>query len=79
MAITAVVLGGVSIAGGSGSIVGVLLGSILIGVIENALNLARISSFWKLAINGFTILLAVIVYKVVSQRARSTDGGRAPA
>jgi rhamnose transport system permease protein len=79
MAITAVVLGGVSIAGGSGSIVGVLLGSVLIGVIRNALNLARISPFWKDAINGFIILLAVIVYKVVSQRARSAEGGRAPS
>ena len=78
VAITAVVLGGVNIAGGSGSIMGVLLGSILIGVIGNALNLARISPFWKLAINGFTILLAVIVYKVVSQRTRPADGGRAP-
>ncbi len=77
MAITAVVLGGVNIAGGSGSIVGVLLGSVLIGVIGNALNLARISPFWKLAINGFVILLAVIVYKVVSQRSRSAEGGRA--
>lgn len=75
VAITAVVLGGVNIAGGSGSILGVLLGAILIGVIGNALNLARISPFWKLAINGFIILLAVIVDKVVSRRVRSRAAG----
>ena len=68
MAITAVVLGGVNVAGGSGSIFGVLLGSLLIGVINNALNLVRISPFWKLAINGLIILLAVIVDKLISRR-----------
>jgi rhamnose transport system permease protein len=68
MAITAVVLGGVNIAGGSGSIFGVLLGSLLIGVINNSLNIVRISPFWKLAINGFIILLAVIVDKLISRR-----------
>ena len=68
MAITAVVLGGVNIAGGAGSIVGVLFGSLLIGVINNALNLVRISPFWKLAINGLIILLAVIVDKIISRR-----------
>lgn len=67
-AITAAVLGGVNIAGGSGSIWGVLLGSILIGIINNALNLVRISPFWKLAINGFIILMAVIVDKLISRR-----------
>jgi rhamnose transport system permease protein len=68
MAITAVVLGGVNIAGGSGSIWGVLIGSLLIGIINNALNLVRISPFWKLAINGFIILMAVIVDKLISRR-----------
>jgi rhamnose transport system permease protein len=67
-AITAVVLGGVNVAGGAGSIVGVLFGSLLIGVINNALNLVRISPFWKLAINGLIILLAVIVDKIISRK-----------
>lgn len=59
--ITAVVIGGIKVTGGSGSILGVLLGSVLIGVINNALNIVRVSPFWKLAINGFIILMAVIV------------------
>jgi rhamnose transport system permease protein len=66
--ITAVVIGGVKVTGGSGSIFGVLLGSILIGVINNALNLIRVSPFWKLAINGFIILMAVIVDKYIQER-----------
>ena len=66
--ITAVVLGGVSTFGGSGSIMGVLFGSVLIGVINNSLNLIRVSPFWKLAINGFIILMAVIVDKIISDK-----------
>jgi rhamnose transport system permease protein len=67
MVITAVVIGGVKVTGGSGSIIGVLLGSVLIGVINNALNLVRVSPFWKLAINGFIILMAVIVDKYIQE------------
>lgn len=66
--ITAAVLGGTKITGGSGSVVGVLLGAVLIGVINNALNLARINPFWELAINGFIVLMAVIVDRVVADR-----------
>jgi rhamnose transport system permease protein len=66
--ITAVILGGVSIFGGSGSIIGVLFGSILIGTINNSLNIIRVSPFWKLAINGFIILMAVIVDNIISNR-----------
>jgi len=69
IAITAVVLGGVNIAGGSGSILGVLLGAVLIGTITNSLNLARVSPFWKLALNGAIILLAVIVDKRMSRKS----------
>ncbi len=67
-AITAAVLGGINVAGGSGSIWGVLLGSLLIGIINNALNLVRISPFWKLAINGLIILLAVVMDKLISRK-----------
>ena len=66
-AITAVILGGVAIAGGSGSIWGVLFGAILIGSINNSLNLIRVSPFWKLAINGAIILIAVIIDAVLAR------------
>jgi rhamnose transport system permease protein len=44
----------------------------LIGVINNALNLVRVSPFWKLAINGFIILMAVIVDKYIQESVNKT-------
>ena len=72
MAITAVVIGGVKSTGGSGSIIGVLIGAVIIGVINNALNIIHVSPFWKLAINGAIILSAVIVDKLISNRVNKT-------
>jgi len=69
--ITAVILGGVAVAGGSGSILGVLFGSILIGFINNALNIIKISPFWKLAINGLIILIAIIIDALISRKINS--------
>lgn len=73
-AIAAAIVGGVNIFGGSGTIPGVMLGSLLLGIIVNALNLVRISPFWKLAVQGLIILLAVVSDALMSrrlQRARS--------
>ena len=58
-AIAAVVLGGVSMAGGRGSIVGMLIGSLIIGVIGNGLNLMGIHSFYQMIIKGVIIIVAV--------------------
>jgi rhamnose transport system permease protein len=70
--VAAVVVGGVSIMGGSGTLPGVMLGSLLLGVIINALNLIRISPFWKLAVQGLVILLAVIADAALSRRFQRT-------
>ncbi|MEO5807942.1 ABC transporter permease [Devosia sp.] len=59
--IAACVIGGVSIAGGIGSVVGALLGAIFLGVINNALPVINISPFWQMAISGCAILLAVVL------------------
>ena len=59
--IAACVIGGVSIAGGIGSVVGVLLGALFLGVINNALPVINISPFWQMAISGAAILLAVVL------------------
>jgi rhamnose transport system permease protein len=56
--ISAVVIGGVSIFGGSGSILGVVLGCVLLGLINVALPALGVSDFYQLAIYGFAILLA---------------------
>ncbi len=67
-AISACVIGGVSIMGGSGSVVGVILGAFLLGIIHNAINLIGISEFWKEAFYGLAILLAVISDVVISRQ-----------
>jgi len=57
--IAAVVVGGVNIFGGSGTVFGAMLGAVLLGTIDNALTLLRLSQFWLQAIDGAVILLAV--------------------
>lgn len=57
--VAACVIGGVSIAGGVGSVPGAVLGALFLGVIKNALPVVGISPFWQMAISGSAILLAV--------------------
>jgi rhamnose transport system permease protein len=66
--IAACVIGGVSIFGGVGSVVGVLLGTLMFGIILNALELIGIVDFWKLSVQGFVILLAVMFDAILSHR-----------
>lgn len=65
--IAACVLGGVSIAGGSGKISGIILGSILLGILNNALPLINVSPFWQMGIQGAIILIAVIINALVKR------------
>lgn len=60
-AIAAVVLGGTSLSGGKGSIWGTLIGALIIGVLNNGLNLLNVSPFYQLVVKGFVILLAVLL------------------
>lgn len=59
--IAACVIGGVSIAGGVGTVAGTLLGALFLGVIVNALPVMQVTPFWQMAISGAVILAAVIV------------------
>ena len=60
-AIAAVVVGGTSMAGGSGKLGGTLIGVLIIGVLNNGLNLMGINSDWQYIVKGAVILLAVYV------------------
>ncbi|MBD8891157.1 ABC transporter permease [Roseibium litorale] len=59
--VAACVIGGISIAGGAGSVGGAVLGALFLGIIKNALPVINISPFWQLAISGSAILIAVAV------------------
>ena len=61
--IAAVVIGGTSLSGGKGSIMGTVLGAIIIGVLNNGLVLLNVSPFWQQVVKGGVILLAVIIDK----------------
>lgn len=60
-AIAAVVLGGTSLSGGKGKISGTLVGALIIGVLNNGLNLLGVSSFYQMVVKGIVILLAVLM------------------
>ena len=60
-AIAAVVLGGTSLAGGKGRISGTLIGALIIGTLNNGLNILNVSSFYQQVVKGVVILLAVLM------------------
>jgi ribose transport system permease protein len=64
-AIAAVVVGGTSFAGGVGSLMGTLLGVLVISVLNNGLNLLNVSSFYQPVVTGVVIALALLLYKAI--------------
>jgi ribose transport system permease protein len=69
--IAAVVIGGASLFGGTGTAIGALIGVLITSVIQNGINLLGINSFWRGTVTGAVIVLAVLV-----ERATRSDGGR---
>ena len=67
--IAAVVIGGTSLSGGRGSILGTVLGCLIIGVMNNGLSLMGVSSDWQLVIKGAVIIVAV----AIDQAGRKKD------
>lgn len=67
-AIAAVVLGGTMMTGGSGTLGGTLIGALIIGVINNGLNLLGVNSYWQDVVKGIIILFAV--YLDIARRLR---------
>jgi ribose transport system permease protein len=62
-AIAAVVIGGTSLSGGEGSVVGTIIGALIIGVLNNGLNLMNVSPFYQSIVKGSVILIAVLLDK----------------
>lgn len=60
-AIAAVVIGGTSLAGGEGRITGTIIGALVIGVLNNGLNLMNVSPFYQAIVKGLVILIAVLL------------------
>jgi rhamnose transport system permease protein len=73
--IAAVVVGGVNVFGGSGTVSGAMLGAVMIGTLEQSLFRLGISEFWLDAVLGLLILLAVASDAVILQRLRALWGG----
>lgn len=67
-AIAAVVVGGTSLFGGSGSVIGSAVGALIIGVINMGLDLHGISAFWQQIVTGSIILVAVLLDEVLRRR-----------
>ncbi|MBX3056760.1 MAG: ABC transporter permease [Anaerolineae bacterium] len=59
LAITACILGGLSLMGGQGTVLGILVGSLLIGVLQNEMVMLNINPFWHRIVIGFVLLLAI--------------------
>lgn len=70
--IAAVVVGGVNIFGGSGTILGAVLGAIVLGTLQNALNILNISQFWLQAMYGAAIILAVVLDAFITRWLQRT-------
>jgi ribose transport system permease protein len=67
-AIAAVVIGGASLFGGRGSILGTLIGVLIMVMIRNGLNLMGISPFWQGSAIGSIIIIALLIESIVSRR-----------
>lgn len=67
-AIAAAVLGGTSFFGGTGSVGGLLIGVLIIGLISNGLNLMHVNSYWQFVLKGIIIIAAVYVDMVKQKK-----------
>lgn len=67
--ITAAVLGGTSMLGGFGSVIGTIIGGLLTGVISTCITLLRVSSYWETIVTGVVVLLAILIDAVKDNEA----------
>ncbi|MFG2938287.1 substrate-binding domain-containing protein [Streptomyces sp. NPDC048282] len=74
-AIAAVVIGGASLAGGTGKASGTLIGALILAVLRNGLNLLNVSAFWQQVVIGVVIALAVLLDTVRRKAGATTPVG----
>jgi rhamnose transport system permease protein len=67
--VAAVVIGGVTIMGGSGTVVGALIGALLVQTIQSGLAALGVDAFWKAAVNGLLLIVAIYVDRVLALRS----------
>lgn len=67
--ISACVLGGVSLGGGIGTIGGTILGVMIMGIVQNAMNLQNIDTFWQFVVSGAILLIAVMLDRLRARHA----------
>jgi ribose/xylose/arabinose/galactoside ABC-type transport system permease subunit len=67
--ISAVIIGGTALNGGSGTVIGTLVGVLFLGVLVNGMTLLNISEYWQFVVRGILILGAVLINSIQAQRA----------
>jgi rhamnose transport system permease protein len=70
--VAAVVIGGVTIAGGSGTVVGAVIGALLVQTIQGGLAALGVDAFWKAAINGLLLIVAIYADRVLARRSEQS-------
>jgi rhamnose transport system permease protein len=73
--LAAAVIGGVSVAGGSGSVIGAALGALVLAAIDNGLVLLGVAEFWRMFIQGSAIVAAVAVDTLINAQVRKSMKG----
>ena len=71
--ITAVIIGGASLQGGEGTVIGTFLGSLLMALITNALTLLGVDVYWQTFVIGATLLIAVLIDRAGKMRKEKND------
>ena len=68
VAISTCAMGGIAMHGGAGSVFGIFLGSIMMGMISNGMNLMKIDSNWQLVVRGVILIVSVLYSQIISKR-----------
>jgi rhamnose transport system permease protein len=69
--VAAAVIGGIGLLGGAGTAVGVVIGALLVQTIQGALAALGVDAFWKAAINGFLLIVAIYADRVLARRSEN--------